>query len=153
MGGSPIRDTVVGLFVLTGLAAIGYLSVALGGASYRGPAGLELIAVFDEVGGLKVRAPVVVGGVKIGQVKAISLDEDLRARITLEIDERVELPTDTSASILTSGVLGDQYIALEPGGMDENLESGDRIELTQNAVILERFIGKFVQNLGVQDSP
>jgi phospholipid/cholesterol/gamma-HCH transport system substrate-binding protein len=152
MGSSPVRDTLVGLFVLMGLASIAYLSVSLGGAAYRGPGGLELIAVFDEVGGLKPRAQVVVGGVKVGQVKAIALDPDLRARITLEIDDQLQLPTDTSASILTAGVLGDQYVALEPGGEEEYLRNGDRIAFTQSAVVLERLIGRVVQSLGVKDS-
>lgn len=152
MSESPIRDFLVGVFVLVGLAAIGYLSVSLGGASYRGPGGLQLIVTFDQVGGLKSRSRVVVGGVKVGQISGISLDEDLRARVVLDIDERLELPTDTSAAILTSGVLGNQYIELEPGGEEAILKSGDEIEFTQSALILEQMISRLVQNLGV-DSP
>ncbi len=152
MSESPIRDFLVGIFVLMGLAAIAYLSVALGGASYRGPGGLQLIVTFDQVGGLKPRSRVVVGGVKVGQISGISLDEDLRARVVLDIDERLELPTDTSAAILTSGVLGNQYIELEPGGEEAVLKSGDEIEFTQSALILEQMISRLVQNLGV-DSP
>ncbi len=152
MSESPIRDFLVGIFVLMGLAAIAYLSVALGGASYRGPGGLQLIVTFDQVGGLKVRSRVVVGGVKVGQITEISLDENLRARVVLDIDEQLELPTDTSAAILTSGVLGNQYIELEPGGEEAILKSGDEIEFTQSALILEQMISRLVQNLGV-DSP
>ncbi len=152
MNESPIRDFLVGIFVLMGLAAIAYLSVALGGASYRGPGGLQLIVTFDQVGGLKPRSRVVVGGVKVGQISGISLDEDLRARVVLDIDERLELPTDTSAAILTSGVLGNQYIELEPGAEEAILKSGDEIEFTQSALILEQMISRLVQNLGV-DSP
>ena len=152
MSESPIRDFLVGVFVLIGLAAIAYLSIALGGASYRGPGGLELIVTFDQVGGLKSRSRVVVGGVKVGQISGISLDEDLRARVVLDIDERLELPTDTSAAILTSGVLGNQYIELEPGGEEAILKPGDEIEFTQGALILEQMISRLVQNLGV-DSP
>ncbi len=152
MSESPVRDFLVGIFVLMGLAAIAYLSVALGGASYRGPGGLQLIVTFDQVGGLKSRSRVVVGGVKVGQISGISLDEDLRARVVLDIDERLELPTDTSAAILTSGVLGNQYIELEPGGEEAILKSGDEIEFTQSALILEQMISRLVQNLGV-DSP
>ena len=152
MSESPIRDFWVGIFVLMGLAAIAYLSVALGGASYRGPGGLELIVTFDQVGGLKLRSRVAVGGVKVGQISGISLDEDLRARVVLDIDQRLELPTDTSAAILTSGVLGNQYIELEPGGEEAILKSGDEIEFTQSALILEQMISRLVQNLGV-DSP
>ena len=152
MSESPIRDFLVGLFVLTGLAAIAYLSVALGGASYRGSGGLQLIVTFDQVGGLKLRSRVAVGGVKVGQISEISLDEDLRARVVLDVDERLELPTDTSAAILTSGVLGDQYIELEPGGEEATLESGDEIEFSQSALILEHMISRLVQNLGVDSS-
>jgi phospholipid/cholesterol/gamma-HCH transport system substrate-binding protein len=147
-----MRDSLVGIFVLIGLGAIAYLSVSLGGASYRGPGGLELIATFDQIGGLKLRSRVVVGGVKMGQVTAITLDEDLRARVMLEIDDQLRLPADTSASILTSGVLGDQYVELEPGGEEQYLQSGDEIQFTQNALVLERMIGKVVQNLDVNSS-
>jgi phospholipid/cholesterol/gamma-HCH transport system substrate-binding protein len=149
---SPVRDTLVGLFVLSGLAAIAYLSFSLGGETYRGPGGLLVFATFDEIGGLKSRSQVVIGGVKVGQVTAIQLDEDLRARVSLDLDKRLELPTDTSASILTSGVLGDQYVALEPGAEEAYLQPRDEIEFTQDAVILERMIGKMVQNLGVNSS-
>jgi phospholipid/cholesterol/gamma-HCH transport system substrate-binding protein len=143
------RDTLVGLFVLGGLLAVAYLSATLGGVSYRGRGGLELVARFDEIGGLKPRAPVVIGGVKVGQIKAIELDGELRPRVVLAVDEGVRLPTDSSASILTSGVLGDQYVALEPGAEEAVLQNGDEIQYTQSAVILERLIGKVVQNLGV----
>lgn len=142
------HDLWVGLFILAGLTAIAFLSVSLGGASYRGPGGLELVATFDQVGGLKARAPVVVSGVKVGQVSGIRLGADLRAEVVLEVDAQLELPTDTAASILTSGVLGDQYVELEPGADESFLESGDEIEWTQNAMVLERLIGKLVQNLG-----
>jgi phospholipid/cholesterol/gamma-HCH transport system substrate-binding protein len=152
MSQSLVRDSLVGIFVLIGLGAIAYLSVSLGGASYRGPGGLELIATFDQIGGLKLRSRVVVGGVKMGQVTGITLDEDLRAQVTLEIDDQLRLPADTSASILTSGVLGDQYVELEPGGEEQYLQSGDEIQFTQNALVLERMVGKVVQNLGVDSS-
>lgn len=142
------RDLVVGLFVLAGLLSIAYLSVSVGGASFRSSGGLEIVALFDEVGSLKPRAPVVIGGVKVGRVKAIGLDRDLRARVVLDVAEGVELPIDTSASILTSGVLGDQYVALEPGAEESALKSGDEIVYTQGAVVLERLIGRVIQNLG-----
>ena len=145
---SYIRDMVVGLFVFAGLCAIGYLSVALGGVSYGGPEQMTLFASFDEIGGLAPRSQVVIGGVKVGQVKSIALDGDFRARVTLTVEATLELPDDSGASILTSGVLGDQYLALEPGGSDEFLKSGDEISYTQSAVVLERLIGKLVQNIG-----
>jgi len=152
---SPRQELWVGAFVFVGLAAIAYLSIAIGGLRAGGPGGLEIVATFDEIGGLKNRARVVVGGVKVGQVKSVALAPDFRARVTLDVDRRLELPTDSSASILTSGVLGDQYIALEPGGGEEGggngprfLAAGDEIQYTQGAVILERLIGKLIQNLG-----
>jgi phospholipid/cholesterol/gamma-HCH transport system substrate-binding protein len=149
MPSSPIRDLLVGLFVIAGLLAIAYLSVQLGARAYTGDGGLMLSAAFDEVGGLSPRAPVVIGGVTVGQVKAIDLDaEDFRAIVVMDIDAALEIPDDTTASILTQGVLGDQYIALEPGGSPDLLESGGEISYTQSAVVLERLIGKVLQSFG-----
>lgn len=145
---SPRQELWVGAFVFAGLAAVAYLSIAIGGLRAGGPGGRSVIATFDEIGGLKSRARVVVGGVKVGQVKSIDLAPDFRARVTLDVDESLPLPSDTSASILTSGVLGDQYIALEPGAEETTLANGDEIQFTQSAVVLERLIGKLVQNLG-----
>jgi len=145
---SPRQELWVGIFVLAGIAAIAYLSIAIGGLRAGGPGGKSIVATFDEIGGLKPRARVVVGGVKIGQVQAIALAKDFRARVTLDVDKNLALPSDTSASILTSGVLGDQYVALEPGAEETTLAQGDEIQFTQSAVVLERLIGKLIQNLG-----
>lgn len=148
---SPTRDLIVGLFVAGGLAAIAYLSLQVGGLSYKGDGGLSLVASFDEVGGLRERAPVAIAGVTVGQVTSIELDDMLRARVTIDIDPNLELPIDSSAAIRTSGVLGDQFIALEAGGEDTLLVSGEEIEFTENALSLERLIGKFVQNSGIEE--
>lgn len=148
---SPTRDLIVGLFVAGGLAAIAYLSLQVGGLSYKGDGGLQLVAVFDEIGGLRERAPVAIAGVTVGQVIGIELDEALRAKVTIDIDSDLELPIDSSAAIRTSGVLGDQFIALEAGGEDQLLVSGEEIEFTENALSLERLIGKFVQNSGIEE--
>jgi phospholipid/cholesterol/gamma-HCH transport system substrate-binding protein len=145
---SPARELWVGLFALVGLAALAWLSFSVGGVESLRAGGLQLTATFDEIGGLKKRAQVVIGGVRVGQVKSIDLADDFRARVTLDVDHRLALPADTSASILTSGVLGDQYIALEPGGDPEMLRPGEQIQFTQSAVILERLIGKLIQNIG-----
>ena len=145
---SPLRDLIVGIFVLCGIAAIAYLSVSLGGASFGAARGITLYASFDEIGGLKPRAQVVIGGVKVGQVSEIVLDDDYRARVTFHVDSVLPIPSDSSASILTAGMLGDQYIALEPGAEEDGLGEGDEIEITQSAIVLERLIGKFMQNLG-----
>lgn len=148
---SPTRDFVVGSFVFAGLAAIAYLSLSIGGVSYSGPKGLFLFAYFDEIGGLKARAPVVISGVKVGEVTSIALSDDYRAKVTFNLDPRLKLPVDTTASIVTSGLLGDRYVSLQPGGDDQLLKSGDRIEFVESAVILERMIGKMIHNTDVGD--
>ena len=143
---TPGRDLAVGIFVLVGLAALAWLSVQVGGATLGGPGGLRLFATFDEIGGLTPRAPVVISGVKVGRVEAIALSQDLRARVTFEVDEELELPVDTSAAIRTSGLLGDQYIALEPGAEDALLTSGEEIGFTESALSLEKLVGTLVHN-------
>lgn len=147
---SPTRDLLVGLFVVAGLLAIGYLSVSIGGLNYSGPGGLRLYAVFDQTGGLKARAPVEISGVKVGQVRSIGLNQDFRARVEIEVDNTLELPIDTAASIVTAGLLGDRYISLEVGGDDVILGQDEEIGFTESAVILERLIGKFIHNAGVE---
>jgi phospholipid/cholesterol/gamma-HCH transport system substrate-binding protein len=147
---SATRDLIVGLFVAVGLAAIAYLSIQVGGLTYKGPGGLRLYAVFDEIGGLKPRAPVAIAGVTVGQVIAIDLDPSLRARVTLDVDPSLSLPSDTSAGIRTSGLLGDQYIALEPGAEDVLLVSDEEIAYTESALSIERLIGRFVHDSGVE---
>jgi phospholipid/cholesterol/gamma-HCH transport system substrate-binding protein len=152
MSRSPMRDFVVGLFVLAGLGAVAYLSVNVGGLAYSGPGGFILYASFDQTGGLKPRAPVVIAGVKVGQVDAIELDDDYRARVTLNLDPRLELPVDTSASITTAGLLGDRYVSLQLGGEEERLKSGEEIAFTESAVILERLIGQVIHSTDVERS-
>lgn len=148
MGERSGRDFAVGCFVLLGIAAIAYLSVTIGGLGNGGPTGLELVANFDEIGGLKSRAAVVVSGVKVGQVESIRLGDDYRARVTLSVDPALALPVDSTASIMTSGVLGDRYVSLQLGGEEATLASGDVIDFTESAVVLERVLGKIVHNLG-----
>ena len=145
-----MRDTLVGLFVLAGLAAIAYLSLQTGGLAREGRGGLVLKAGFDQTGGLKPRAPVVIAGVKVGQVTAIDLDQGARARVTMDVDRHLELPVDTTASIMTSGLLGDRYVSLQPGGDTTMLKPGEEITFTESAVLLERVIGKLVHNAGVE---
>lgn len=147
---SPLRDLVVGLFVFAGLAAISYLSMSIGGLSFGRTGGLKLFASFDQIGGLKPRAPVVIAGVKVGQIDSIELNKDFRARVALDLRQDLQLPADTTASIMTSGLLGDQYIALQLGGDDRILKGGDEISITESAVILERLIGKLIHNSDVK---
>jgi phospholipid/cholesterol/gamma-HCH transport system substrate-binding protein len=145
---SPMRDLLVGFFVLVGLGAVAYLSFSVGGLSYSGPGGLRLYADFDQTGGLKLRAPVVISGVKVGQVKSITLDKNFRARVEMDLDARLKIPTDTTASIVTAGILGDRYVSLQLGGEELDLKPGDSISFTESAVILESLIGKFIYGRG-----
>lgn len=138
------RDFIVGLFVLAGLGSLAYLALQVGGVEGNGPGGLALRAEFSEIGGLKERAPVVVSGVRIGRVKGIELTPDLRAVVHLEVDARYQLPVDTSAAIRTEGLLGQQFVALEPGAEDALLKSGDQIAFTESALSIERLVGDFV---------
>jgi phospholipid/cholesterol/gamma-HCH transport system substrate-binding protein len=146
---ASVRDFLVGCFVLIGLGAVAYLSLRVGGLASGPPGGFTVFAVFDEIGGLKPRAPVVVSGVKIGQVKAITLDKNYRARVELDLRPDVELPVDSMASIVTQGVLGDRYVQLQLGGDPQLVKAGEDLGFTESAVILERMIGKFIHNVGV----
>ncbi len=141
---SPVRDLIVGLFVLAGLAAIAYLSLQVGGLGWGGPGGLALYADFDQIGGLKARSPVMIAGVKVGQVAQITLDATMRAHVELDVDRSLELPIDTTASIRTSGLLGDQFVALDPGAEEKMLVSGSTIAFTNGAISIESLISKFV---------
>jgi phospholipid/cholesterol/gamma-HCH transport system substrate-binding protein len=145
---SPTRDLVVGLFVACGIAALAYLSIQVGGLSYKGPGGLLLSASFDEIGSLSVRAPVVISGVKVGKVSSIELGDDLRARVVIELDASLEIPIDSTAGIRTAGLLGDQFIAVEPGAEEDLLISGDSFSFTDSAINLESLIGQVVHGFG-----
>jgi phospholipid/cholesterol/gamma-HCH transport system substrate-binding protein len=144
---SPIRDFVVGVFVLAGLAAIAYLSLSVGGFSLRSNRHLKVSGDFNEIGDLTERAPVMISGVRVGEITRISLDQNFRARVEMELDANLKLPVDTSAAIMTAGLLGDRYIELQPGGEDQLLTTGDKIVYTQSAVILERLIGQLITGL------
>lgn len=147
MHSSRMMEIWVGVFVALGVAALLVLALKVSNLNdFKGGDGYELTADFRNVGGLKPRAPVTMAGVRIGRVKGIDLDEQsFQARVILEIDSQYDqLPDDTSASILTSGLLGEQYIGLEPGGSDLYLGAGDEILLTQSALVLEQIIGQFL---------
>ena len=137
----------VGAFLLIGLMALGWLALKVGNWEAPGTeAYYEVTASFDNIGGLTVKAPVSMAGVTIGRVAAIEIDpENYSARVILRIDEQQDnLPVDTSASILTSGLLGAQYVGLDPGAEDVYLQDGHRIEITQSAVVLEHLIGQIL---------
>lgn len=136
-----------GLFILLGFAALGYLATQTTSvANFHQGASYVLKAHFTNIGQLKLRAPVKVAGVRIGSVESIDLDpSSLEADVGLSIDNRYNaLPDDSSASIFTSGLLGDQYVGIQPGGSPDMFKNGDQFVLTQSALQLEDLIGKFL---------
>jgi phospholipid/cholesterol/gamma-HCH transport system substrate-binding protein len=137
-------ETLVGLFVLLGMLGALFLSLkAANLASFGERKGYTVSAKFDNIGGLKARAPVRSAGVTVGRVKRIRLDpKTFQGVVTMDIHEDVRFPKDSSAKILTSGLLGDQYVGLEPGADDKELVAGDVIRQTQSAVVLENLIGR-----------
>jgi len=139
-------EILVGLFVAAAMAALFMLAMQVSNlTSYGNDDGYELKARFDNVGGLKLRSPVNAGGVRVGKVAAISYDNKrYEAVVTMKIDPQYHFPEDTSASILTAGLLGEQYVGLVPGAEEAYLQPGDLIELTQPALVLEQVIGQFL---------
>ncbi|HEX2531414.1 MAG TPA: outer membrane lipid asymmetry maintenance protein MlaD [Burkholderiaceae bacterium] len=139
-------DLWVGLFVLLGMAALVFLALKAGNLSSLSFDQTYVISTkFDNIGGLKSRASVKSAGVVVGRVGDIKFDDkNFQAVVTLNIDSRYKFPKDTSAKILTAGLLGEQYISLEAGGDVNNLAAGDRIKMTQSAVVLENLISQFL---------
>ncbi len=146
--GRKAVETLVGLFVLLGILAILFLALRAANLGNFVIGDTYLVtARFDNIGGLNIRAPVKSAGVTVGRVKAIVLDTNTyQGQVTMELEQGVMFPEDTSAKILTSGLLGDQFIGLVPGGSDKNLQPGGVIKLTQSAVLLENLIGQFLYN-------
>lgn len=139
----------VGLFLLAGILALLLLALRVSGLSPTASTDTyKLYAYFDNIAGLTVRAKVTMAGVTIGKVTAIDLDRDnFTARVTLQIDKSVDnLPTDSTASILTAGLLGEKYIGISVGGDDTLLKDGGTIHDTQSSLVLEDLIGKFLMN-------
>lgn len=139
-------DFLVGLFVLLGFLAILFLALKAGNLStFSFDRTYKITAKFDNVGSLKIRAPVKSNGVVVGRVADISFDnQDFRAVVTLNMEAKYEFPVDTSASIQTAGLIGEQYIGLSAGGEEENLKDGGEIIYTQSALVLEELISKFL---------
>jgi phospholipid/cholesterol/gamma-HCH transport system substrate-binding protein len=139
-------ETLVGLFVLLGL--LGLVFLALKAANLGSTSGGNTYSVqarFDNIGGLKPRAPVRAAGVTVGRIQSIALDpKTFQGVVVMAIEDRFQFPKDTAAKILTAGLLGDQYIGLEPGGDDQNLKAGETLAQTQSAVVLENLIGQFL---------
>jgi phospholipid/cholesterol/gamma-HCH transport system substrate-binding protein len=138
-------DLWVGIFVAAGIVALVLLALKVSNAStsFRADKEYTVSAEFQNIGSLKAGAPVRSSGVMVGRVEAVSFDTaKYVARIVLKIDERYPFPKDTTAAVLTSGLLGEQYVGLEAGGDDQRLKDGDVIRLTQSAVVLEKLIGQ-----------
>lgn len=151
MNQTRLMELVVGLFICLGLAAVFLLTLQVSTQNdLRRESTYSVQARFDNVGSLRVRAPVTLAGVRIGRVTAVDVDpETFQAEVKLAIDERYNhLPTDSSAAIQTAGILGEQYVALQPGGSMDNLKNGDRISFTQSAIVLENLIGRFLTQMG-----
>ncbi|MEC4749477.1 outer membrane lipid asymmetry maintenance protein MlaD [Methylomicrobium sp. Wu6] len=144
---SNTQDTLVGLFVAAGIAGLFFLALQVSNlSSFVEEDSYTVTASFENSGGLKVKSPVSAAGVKIGQVKAISFDpKTYQSVVEMAIYAQYKtLPSDTTASVFTAGLLGEQYVNLDPGGSDEYLEDGGKIEITQSAIILEKAIGQFL---------
>jgi phospholipid/cholesterol/gamma-HCH transport system substrate-binding protein len=150
-----LLEITVGFFMLAGMLALFFLAFKMSNWSqYSSHNAFTVTALFDNIGDLKVRAPVTIAGVRIGEVHAISLDDTtLRARVTFLVDKRENnLPVDTVAKILTAGIIGANYISLVPGYSDEVLKNGDQITDTQPAIILENLIGQMIYQLKDKDN-
>lgn len=139
-------DIWVGLFVLLGAAALMFLALKAGNmSSLSFGQTYSVITKFDNIGGLKPQAPVKSAGVVVGRVGEIRFDDKtFQALVTLNLESRYKFPKDSSAKILTAGLLGEQYIGLEVGGDTNNLVAGDKIKMTQSAVVLENLISQFL---------
>ncbi len=139
----------VGIFVTLGILAIVFLALNVANivGGNHSSATYTVNANFTNIGGLKVKAPVKTAGVVVGRVDHIMLDKDYKAQVTIRLDKQYMFSTDASAQIITSGILGEQYIALNQGAEEENLKEGDEITLTSSAFVLEELIGKLMTSI------
>lgn len=147
-------DLWVGLFVVAGFIALMMLALKVGNFGAYSPKNVYVVkAHFDNIGGLKEQAPVRSSGVVVGRVSGVRFDSTkFDAEVTLTMDGKFKFPTDTTAAILTSGILGENYVGLEAGGEEQNLKQGDVIKLTQSAVVLEKIISQFLYSKA-QETP
>jgi phospholipid/cholesterol/gamma-HCH transport system substrate-binding protein len=150
-----VLDLWVGLFVIAGIAALLFLTLKVGSMNtVNASNSYEVVARFENIGGLKPRAPVKSAGVVVGRVADVTFDNELyEAAVTLRLDKRYAFPKDTSAAIMTSGLLGEQYIGLEAGGDSVKLKDKDQIAITQDAVVLENLIGHFLYGKAQEGAP
>ena len=142
------NDVWVGLFVMLGVVAVVFLALqAANLLNLNFQSGYRITARFDNIGGLKPKAAVRSAGVVVGRVESITFDDKIyQARVTLDLEKRYVFPTDSSLKILTSGLLGEQYIGIEAGADEKTLADGDTVTATQSAVVLENLIGQFLYN-------
>jgi phospholipid/cholesterol/gamma-HCH transport system substrate-binding protein len=150
-----LMDLWVGIFVVAGLGAILVLALRVGNASatFNVAETYTVYGDFENIGGLKVRAPVKSAGVVVGRVANIQLNgQTYKARASLVIDKRYQFPADTSAAILTAGLLGEQYIGFDAGADTENLKEGSVLQITQSAIVLEKLISQFLYNKAAEGS-
>jgi phospholipid/cholesterol/gamma-HCH transport system substrate-binding protein len=150
-----VIDLWVGIFVVAGIAGLLFLALKVGNlASFSTNQVYQVQAKFANIGGLKVRAPVKSAGVVVGRVADVRFDnESYEAIVSMNIDFSYQFPRDTTAKILTSGILGEQYVGLEAGGDGVMLKNGDRLRLTQSAVVLENLISQFLFNKAAETKP
>ncbi len=144
---SLTQDTLVGLFVACGIGALFFMALQISNlGTYSNNDSYTISARFENSGGLKVKSPVSVAGVRIGRVSAINFDnQTYESVVEMNIESQYNtLPDDTSASIFTAGLLGEQYVSLEPGGSEQYLSDNGMIEITQSAIVLEEVIGQFL---------
>jgi phospholipid/cholesterol/gamma-HCH transport system substrate-binding protein len=141
--GKPKLEMIVGVFVLVGIACLGYLSVKLGKLELIGGNVYEVVAQFNTASGLKAGSSVEIAGVEVGRVRSITLNED-RAAVLLAVDNTVKLYTDTIASIKTRGIIGEKFLALSPGGGGDPLKPGDTIRDTESGLDLEELVSQYV---------
>lgn len=141
-------DLWVGFFVALGMAAVVFLALKVANqSSFRAAPSYEVHAYFTNIGGLKMRSPVKSAGVVVGRVTDIQLDtSNYQAKVSMALDNRYEFSVDSSASIITSGLLGEQYVGLDVGAEEDMLKAGDTIEFTSSALLLEKLIGEFGLN-------
>lgn len=139
------KETIVGFFVMIGLVCLGYLTIKLGKMELFNSNGYSIFATFSSVSGLKPGAEIDIAGVKVGRVKSIRLDEKLpRAIVELQLNNDIKLTEDAIASVKTSGLIGDKYISIDPGGSDQLLKSGGEITDTESSIDIESLISKYI---------
>ncbi|TET85777.1 MAG: outer membrane lipid asymmetry maintenance protein MlaD [Desulfobacteraceae bacterium] len=136
-------ELAVGIFMIAGMVCLAYLTIKLGQLEVLGDKGYEIQAVFSSSGGLKTGSSVVIAGVEVGRVKKVILD-DYQARVTMSLPLEVKIQEDAIASIKTKGLIGEKYVEISPGGLDENLEPGGVIRDTQPPIDIEQLISKYI---------